>query len=72
MISLKEIYPEGSYIDFKDKDTNDWQVGLVLKTNENSVKVRTEGWPFKYDEVTHISLSLSSTLITESNPSGQS
>jgi len=72
MISLKEIYPEGSYIDFKDKDTNDWQVGLVLKTNENSVKVRTEGWPSKYDEVTHISLSLSSTLITESNPSGQS
>jgi hypothetical protein len=33
MISLQDLYPEGTYLDFKDKDTNDWQVGLVLKTN---------------------------------------
>lgn len=50
MISEEREWPaEGHYIDFRDKDNNSWQVGLVLAKIKNHIKVRSEGWASKYD-----------------------
>jgi hypothetical protein len=42
---------QGEYIDFRDKDNNPWQVGYVVLKVKNMIKVRSEGWSSKFDEV---------------------
>ena len=52
MISSEEGWPlQGEYIDFRDKDNNPWQVGYVINKAKNILKVRSEGWSSKFDEV---------------------
>lgn len=40
---------QGEYVDFRDKDNNPWQVGLIMLKAKNVVKVRSEGWAAKLD-----------------------
>jgi hypothetical protein len=57
MISSESEWPcQGEYIDFKDKDNNPWQVGYVVTKAKNIIKVRSEGWSSKFDEVQSILL----------------
>jgi hypothetical protein len=44
----------GQYLDFRDRD-NIWNVGLVIARNDSEIKVRSEGWAQKYDELIPIS-----------------
>lgn len=43
----------GEYVDFKDKDNNPWQVGYIVSKAKSIIKVRSEGWSGKFDEVSH-------------------
>ena len=51
MISSGEWLREKAYLDFHDKDSNFWRVGYAVAINQHTVKVRSEGWPSKFDEV---------------------
>lgn len=48
----------GEYVDFKDKDNNPWQVGYIVSKAKSIIKVRSEGWSGKFDEVIHFSSQL--------------
>ena len=49
---LQGEWPQAdTYVDFYDKDTNQWRVGRVIAVNKGNCKVRSEGWPSKFDEV---------------------
>ena len=49
--SVEKTVLVGKYVDFKDNTTYEWQVGFVVSQTGNKVKVRSEGWSDKYDEV---------------------
>jgi hypothetical protein len=52
MISSEDNWAQqGEFVDFRDKDNNPWQVGYVLSRTKNIIKIRTEGWSSKFDEV---------------------
>lgn len=58
----------GKYVDFKDNTTYDWQVGFIISQTGNKVKVRTEGWSDKYDEVQFHTFRMSPSLQIVLNP----
>jgi hypothetical protein len=54
-IMASAIWPQvGHYVDFRDRD-NTWHVGLIVARNTSEIKVRSEGWAAKYDEVISVS-----------------
>lgn len=70
MISCEGEWPRvGEYVDFKDKDNNPWQVGYIVSKAKSIVKVRSEGWSSKFDEVKHFpSQLIQLTAVTRVKP----